>query len=56
MDFLIVPTVGFKLLFGHSQAPPAATAILRGDDQSKGGVDRPSDHDAFPWDEVPQTT
>ena len=50
MDFLIVPTVGFKLLFvlvilRHQRR---RLISLSGDDQSDGGVDRPPDHRCLP--------
>ncbi len=47
VDFLIVPTVGFRLLcFGHPQArTPAADKCNR---QPNGGVDRPPDHRSLP--------
>ena len=50
MDFLIVPTVGFRLLFVLVilQARTAAADITERDGPSDGGVDRPSDHRCLP--------
>ena len=50
MDFLVVPTAGFRLLFsfGHSQARTAAADIPERKGPSHGGVDRPSDHRCLP--------
>src|SRR5258707_9803504 len=49
MDFLVVPTVGFRLLFvlvilRHQRR----RLITYGDGQSHGGVDCPSGHQSFP--------
>ena len=49
MDFLIVPTVGFRLLcFGHPQARTPAADITERNRQSNGRVDRPPDHRRLP--------
>ena len=50
MDFLIVPTVGFRLLFVLVilQARAAAADIAERHGPSDGGVDRPSDHRCLP--------
>ena len=49
MDFLIVPTVGFRLLFVLViLRQTAASDITVGDSQSNGGVDRPPDHRGLP--------
>ena len=46
MDFLVVPTVGFQLLFVLVilQAPTAAADIAQRHGQSHSRMDRPSDH------------